>query len=213
MADVLPPADGSPSTARALTTVLAQLSATDVELTALTGGATAADVLAEFARASALELAQHFPDLPNQAFDGRVPQASGWRGWLRGARTLRHRVLAVRYTVVEPALSIGKTMLSYDVMGHLLAIGEDGALRTAEVNEAISIDASATIPYSALPFTDERVRNVPTSRATMRPWLGGNDPTQVAPPEAVLELLRLSATMLQTQRQVQGTLLRRLMGG
>lgn len=212
MSGILPPTDGSEPTTRALTTVLAQLSATDVELTALTGGATAADVLAEFARATAVELAQHFPDLPNQAFDGVVPQVPGWRGWLRGARTIRHRVLAVRYTVVEPALSIGKTMLSYDVTGYLLAIGEDGALRTADVNEAISIDASATLPDTALPFTDERVRNVPTSRARMRPWLGGNDPAQVAPPEIVLELLRLSATMLQAQKQAQGTLLRRLMG-
>lgn len=47
----------------------------------------------------------------------------------------------------------------------------------------------------------------------MRPWLGGNDPTQVAPPETVLDLLRLSATMLQAQQQAQGTLLPRLMGG
>ena len=47
----------------------------------------------------------------------------------------------------------------------------------------------------------------------LRPWLGGNDPTQVAPPETVLDLLRLSATMLQAQQQAQGTLLRRLMGG
>lgn len=69
MSGILPPTDGSEPTARALTAVLAQLSATDVELTALTGGATAADVLAEFARATAVELAQHFPDLPNQAFD------------------------------------------------------------------------------------------------------------------------------------------------
>lgn len=212
MSGILPPADGSEPSARALTAVLAQLSATDVELTALTGGATAADVLAEFARATAVELAQHFPDLPNQAFDGLVPQAAGWRGWLRGARTIRHRVLAVRYTIVEPALSIGKTMLSYDVTGYLLAIGEDGALRTADVNQEISVEASATIPHTPLPHTDARVRNVPTSRVRMRPWQGGNDPAQVAPPEAVLDILRSSAAMLQAQKQAQGTLLRRLMG-
>ncbi len=212
MAAVPPPVDGSSPTAGPLTSVLAGLSEAAVELTALTGGVAAADVLTELARGSALELAQYFEDLPNPVFNGIVPQASGWRGWLRGSRTVRHRVLAVRYTVAEPMLSIGSNMVSFDVMGFLLAIGEDGTLRTGAVNESISIDTSSTLPDIALPFFDERVRNVPTSRTKMGVWLGGNDPAQVAPPEAVLELLRLSATRLHQQKQAQGRLLRRLLG-
>ena len=212
MAAVPPPVDGSSPTAGPLTSVLAGLSEAAVELTALTGGVAAADVLTELARGSALELAHYFEDLPNPVFNGIVPQASGWRGWLRGSRTVRHRVLAVRYTVAVPMASIGSNLVTFDVMGFLLAIGEDGTLRTGAVNDCISIDTSSTLPDIALPFFDERARNVPTSRTKMGVWLGGNDPAQVAPPEAVLELLRLSATRLHQQKQAQGRLLRRLLG-
>lgn len=169
-------------------------------------------MLAGFTRASAQELAKYFDALPNYAFPGVVPRATGWRRLLVGSRTIRHRVLAVRYLHAEPTLSIGTTMQSFDVIGHLLALGEDGALRTADVHETISIGVSDTLPDTALPFTDERIRNVPSSRTSMRPWQGGNDPEQVAPPEAVLELLRLSPTMLHQQMQAQGVMLRRLMG-
>lgn len=212
MPAALPPAHEPSPNAGAVTSVLAQLSATDADVGALTGGVAAAEVLAEFARTSAQELAKYFEVLPNHAFPGIVPRATGWRRLFVRSRKVRHRVLAVRYLQAEPTLSLGTTMQSFDVVGYLLALGEDGALRTAMVSEEISIGVSDTLPDTALPFTDERIRNVPSSRSTMRPWQGGNDPEQVAPPEAVLELLRLSATMLHQQMQAQGMMLRRLMG-
>ncbi len=212
MAAPRPPADGSSPATAALTKVLASLAATDRDVAVSTGGVAAADVLAAFARGAAQELAKHFDELPGRAVDGVVGGATGWRGWFGGTHRLRHKVLAVRCTLVEPALSLGTMMASYDVTGSLLAIGEDGALRTAAFEESVTILATSTIPVTMLPWTDERIHGVPSTRVRMRPWLGGNDAAQVAPAEHVLELLTLAATTLQRQKAVQGDMLRRLMG-
>lgn len=213
MAEVTSSTDGAPANDGALTTALSTLRESTAKLETLTGGAGAVEVLAEFARTAALELAQYFDQLPNAAFDGVVPHASGWRRWLPGGRrTIRHRVLAVRYTLAEPALSIGNAMVAYDVVGELLALGEDGMLRVGPFVESISVEPTAKLPDIALPFFDERVRNVPTSRVTMKAWFGANTPAQVASPEVVLELLRVSAVRVQEQQQAQSALLQRLLG-
>lgn len=210
------PARDSPADAPAavpLSTTLARIAASEAALSALTGGASAADVLAELARLAAAELAQHFEQLPNPAMDGALRRAPGWRGWLQRPPAVRHRVVLVRYTAADPtwASSVGPSLISIDVTGHVLALGDDGTLRVGPFEETLLLDVGTEVPVEPLPSTDPRTRRVPTDRVRLTPWTGTNAPEQVAPPEAVLEALRASAGQLQAQLDGQAAMLRRLL--
>lgn len=196
-----------------LSTALARIAASEAALSTLTGGASAADVLAELAMLAAAELAQHFGQLPNPVMDGALPRASGWRGWLQRPPAVRHRVVLVRYTTADAAWasSVGPSLVSIDVSGHVLALGEDGALRVGPFEETVLLDVGTEVPVEPVPYTDPRVRRVPTQRVRLAPWTGANAPEQVAAPEVVLETLRVSAAQLQAQLDGQAALLRRLL--
>jgi len=80
----------------------------------------------------------------------------------------------------------------------------------APSKKTLVLDVGTELVGVPLLFTDNRTRNVPSSRVRLRTWTGGNDPTQVAPAEVVLETLRLSALLLHEQIRAQGALLKRL---
>lgn len=210
MPDALSESKDRPSTG-SLATVLAGLAAAEADVVALTGGAETAEVLAELARSAARESAQYFDTLSNPAFEVAVARGTGWRRWFSGTRRIRHRTLLVRYQFAVPVEAVGVALISTDVRGHLLALGADGELRVGAIAETLVLDVGTELPVEALPFTDDRTRNVPSDRVRLRTWTGGNDPAQVAPAEVVMEALRLSALLLHEQVLAQGALLRRLL--
>lgn len=177
----------------------------------MTGGVPAPVMLAELARAAAWELAQHLDALPHPQFEGAVAADTGWRRTFGWRRTVMHRTLLVRYVFATPMDPVGPSMVSTDVTGYLLGLGADGQLRVGPIAETLGLDVGTELPITPVPYTDERTRNVPTSRVRLEPWLGGHDASQVAPAEAVLQELHNAATLLRAQVQVQTALLKRLL--
>ena len=126
------------------------------------------------------------------------------------AGLFRRLLSGMALALAAAAMGASKPVLAHEA--HAATRPQAAALRTAAFEESVTILATSTIPVTMLPWTDERIHGVPSTRVRMRPWLGGNDAAQVAPAEHVLELLTLAATTLQRQKAVQGDMLRRLMG-
>lgn len=206
----LPPGEPEPVVSAA-EVALRTLRDADTALARVTGGAPPRQVMAELARQTAGELAQHFGELPMHRYAGRVARVPGVLGALVPGRRVPHRVVMARYLSTGIARrSSGGSRWSLATIA-ILGLGADGGLRVGALNEAVHRDESTDLFQGSLRWDDHRVRGVPSRTLWVRPWEGGSEREQVGTAPEVLTALAAIARTLAGESLRDLEMLKRLL--
>jgi hypothetical protein len=181
-------------------------------LARLTGGASLRIVLAELAQELASDLAGFFDDLPMERFSGRIEWGEGlgrWR-WIVPQR-LSHCIILGRFLSATYPERAGVGYTVTDARIALLAIGEDGVLRTGVAKEQIHLPENAELTYDLVGWDDGRIRGVPSRAVRLKRWTGESDPHEVASPGRVLEALTAIAARVARESNRDLALIQRFL--
>ncbi len=177
----------------------------------LTGGASPRALLGELAQSLAADLASYFDVLPMSRMTGVVAQGRAWRRLFRAYARIPHRVVLARFISATPPVPIGAGYTLTLARISLLALGEDGVLRSGIVNEQLNLPKDAELTLDPVPWDDMRIRRVPTSSLIVTRWQADGDPRAVAEPGRVIEALTAIAEQVARESKRDLALLQRFL--
>jgi hypothetical protein len=177
----------------------------------ITGGASPRALLGELAQSLAADLATFFELLPMWQTTGLVAQARGWLRVFRSSERIPHRVVLARIVSARPPIPIGGGYTLTIARIAVLALGDDGVLRSGIVNEQLNLPKDVELTLDPLAWDDMRIRRVPSSSMTMTRWEPNGDPRSVAEPGRVIEALTAIAEEVARDSKRDLALLRRFL--
>jgi hypothetical protein len=179
-------------------------------LAAATGGASPRSILAELAQELAADLAGYFDELPMHQFSGATDRESGFlRHFL--PRMVPHRVVMGRYHTATVPRKADAGWTRHYARIFILGLGADGILRRGRWNGFVQLPEGTKVTIEPVLWDNSLIRRVPTAVLVMRRWTGGPDPTEVAAPGQVLDVLTGMANKLATESQRDLALLQRFL--
>jgi hypothetical protein len=181
-------------------------------LSRVTGGASLRIVLAELAQELASDLAGFFDDLPMERFSGRIDwgeRLGRWR-WTVAPRVW-HRIILARFLSATYPERAGVGYTATHARIAVLAMGEDGVLRTGVAKEQIHLPENAELTYDLVGWDDGRIRGVPSRSVRLNRWTGESDPHEVASPGRVLEALTAIAARVTRESNRDLALIQRFL--
>jgi hypothetical protein len=177
----------------------------------IAGGASARALLGELAQSLAADLATFFSLLPMWQTTGLVVQGRRWRRWFRSYARIRHRVVLARIVSAMRPVPIGGGYTLTIARIAVLALGDDGVLRSGIVNEQLNLPANVELTLDPIAWDDMRIRRVPSNSMTMTRWEASGDSLAVAEPGRVIEALTDIAEGVARDSKRDLALLRRLL--
>jgi len=177
----------------------------------ITGGASPRALLGELAQSLAADLATFFDLLPMWQTTGLVTQGRGRLRFFRSYERIPHRVVLARIVSARPPAPIsgGYTLTIASIA--VLALGEDGVLRSGIVNEQLNLPRDVELTLDPLAWDDMRIRRVPSGSITVRRWEPSGEAHAVAEPGRVIEALTAIAEEVARDSKRDLALLRRFL--
>ena len=210
--DVELPPPASHETAMAVLRARRELQEVRGALNEIAGGASPRALLAELAQSLAADLATFFDVLPMWPMTAVVPEGGKWRSLFRGRARIPHRVVLARIISAMPPFPAGGGYVMTLAQIALLALGEDGVLRTGVINnEHLNLPKDVELTLEPLEWDDMRIRRVPSSTMTLKRWEADGDAKAVAEPGRVIDALTAIAEQVARDSKRDLALLQRFL--
>ncbi|HXD48492.1 MAG TPA: hypothetical protein VN600_06960 [Gemmatimonadaceae bacterium] len=177
----------------------------------ITGGASPRALLGELAQSLAADLATFFDLLPMWQTIGLVTQGRGRLRFFRSHERIPHRVVLARIVSARPPAPLGGGYTLTIASIAVLALGEDGVLRSGIVNEQLNLPRDVELTLDPLAWDDMRIRRVPSGSITVRRWEPSGEAHAVAEPGRVIEALTAIAEEVARDSKRDLALLRRFL--